>query len=90
LSANYRVNQFGFLALNELAAEANGTTGNYALQDQTCVRSSSVPAWVLPCWVSSPCRCVIVVVFSLRRAACRLALNWVQANIRQFGGDPSK
>jgi Carboxylesterase family len=35
LTANYRLGSFGFMALNELAKESGGTTGNYALQDQT-------------------------------------------------------
>jgi hypothetical protein len=31
-AANYRLSAFGFMALDELAAESGGTTGNYALQ----------------------------------------------------------
>jgi len=34
VAPNYRVGSFGFMALNELANEAGGTTGNYGLQDQ--------------------------------------------------------
>ena len=34
-SVNYRVGPFGFLALEELGHENNGTFGNAGLQDQT-------------------------------------------------------
>jgi len=52
---NYRLSGFGFMALPELAAEdADGTTGNYGVQDQ------------------------------------RAALQWVQRNIKNFGGNPSR
>ena len=52
---NYRLNDLGFMALDELKAEdPDQSTGNYALQDQ------------------------------------QAALNWTQANIRSFGGDPER
>ena len=35
-AANYRLSAFGFMALDELAAESGGTTGNYALQVGAC------------------------------------------------------
>ncbi len=35
-AANYRLAAFGFMALDELAAESGGTTGNYALQVGAC------------------------------------------------------
>ena len=54
VSFNYRLNAFGFLALQSLAdaSPSNKTSGNYGFMDQI------------------------------------LALKWVQANIRKFGGDP--
>eukprot|EP00927_Polykrikos_kofoidii_P086091 TRINITY_DN9545_c1_g1_i1.p1 TRINITY_DN9545_c1_g1~~TRINITY_DN9545_c1_g1_i1.p1 ORF type:complete len:609 (-),score=79.94 TRINITY_DN9545_c1_g1_i1:99-1925(-) len=54
VAMNYRLSGLGFFALPELAAEANGTTGNYGVQDQ------------------------------------RAALQWVQRNIKQFGGCPKQ
>lgn len=55
VGVNYRLGLLGFLAHDALAGEqADGTTGNYGLQDQ------------------------------------RLALRWVQANARHFGGDSDR
>ncbi|XP_064618101.1 para-nitrobenzyl esterase-like [Liolophura sinensis] len=55
VSMNYRLNAFGFMALNMLSREhERKTSGNYGFRDQI------------------------------------LALEWVKANIAQFGGDPSK
>eukprot|EP00927_Polykrikos_kofoidii_P046035 TRINITY_DN4021_c0_g1_i1.p1 TRINITY_DN4021_c0_g1~~TRINITY_DN4021_c0_g1_i1.p1 ORF type:complete len:638 (-),score=85.72 TRINITY_DN4021_c0_g1_i1:91-1923(-) len=54
VTMNYRMSGFGFFALPELAAESNGTTGNYGVQDQ------------------------------------RAAMQWVQRNIKHFGGDPAQ
>lgn len=51
---NYRLNLFGFLAVEQLADEQGGTCGNYGILDQL------------------------------------LALEWTQANIKAFGGDPSR
>ena len=53
VSLNYRLNIFGFLALEGLKKESkDGITGNYGFEDQ------------------------------------QLALQWVQKNIANFGGDP--
>jgi para-nitrobenzyl esterase len=53
VSFNYRLNVFGFLALEELtSADGFNSSGNYGLMDQI------------------------------------LALQWVQQNIRAFGGSP--
>ncbi|HME57790.1 MAG TPA: carboxylesterase family protein, partial [Terracidiphilus sp.] len=52
VTINYRLGVFGFLATSDLAKEANGAAGNYALLDMVA------------------------------------ALQWVKANIRNFGGDP--
>jgi para-nitrobenzyl esterase len=52
VTINYRVGVLGFLAASELAKEAGGVAGNYALMDMVA------------------------------------ALRWVNANIREFGGDP--
>jgi para-nitrobenzyl esterase len=54
VTLNYRLNIFGFLALNALSTEDDSypTSGNYGLEDQ------------------------------------HLALEWVQQNIANFGGDP--
>ena len=54
VTLNYRMGAFGFFAHPALAAESNGSAGNYAIMDQVA------------------------------------ALQWVQRNIAQFGGDPSK
>jgi len=55
VNVNYRLNAFGFLALEELRNESSsGTSGNYGVQDQ------------------------------------RFALQWVQENIANFGGDPNQ
>jgi para-nitrobenzyl esterase len=56
VNVNYRLNAFGFLALDELRNESGsgGSSGNYGVQDQ------------------------------------RFALQWVQRNIKQFGGDPTQ
>ena len=53
VTINYRLGVFGFLATSDLATEANGTAGNYALMDMVS------------------------------------ALQWVKANIGNFGGDPA-
>lgn len=53
VAVEYRVASLGFLAMDELL-KADGTTGNYGVQDQT------------------------------------MGLKWVQANIHNFGGDPSR
>jgi para-nitrobenzyl esterase len=55
VTLNYRLNIFGFLALNALTTEDEDhlTSGNYGLEDQ------------------------------------RLAMEWVQQNIANFGGDPN-
>jgi carboxylesterase type B len=54
VSFNYRLNAFGFLALEALtSADGFNSSGNYGLMDQI------------------------------------LALQWVQQNIRAFGGNPS-
>ena len=52
VSFNYRLNAFGFLALEELWHD--GVTGNYGLRDQV------------------------------------MALNWIQDNIINFGGNPDR
>jgi carboxylesterase type B len=54
VSLNYRLDAFGFLALDVLTKNSSEKTGNYGFMDQI------------------------------------LALRWVQNNIKQFGGDPSK
>lgn len=55
VSMNYRLNAFGFMALNMLSQEhETKTSGNYGFRDQI------------------------------------LALEWVKANIAEFGGDPNK
>lgn len=55
VSISYRVNTFGFLALDVLSRQSQTrTSGNYGFMDQI------------------------------------MALNWVKANIAQFGGDPAK
>ena len=54
VSVEYRAGALGFLALADLAKEADGHSGNYGILDQI------------------------------------FALQWVQRNIRNFGGDPSK
>ena len=41
LSCSYRLLTFGFMALDELYAEAN-TTGNYGVQDQTVCAADGV------------------------------------------------
>jgi para-nitrobenzyl esterase len=51
VTINYRLGVFGFLATSDLAKEAGGSAGNYALMDMVA------------------------------------ALQWVKANIGQFGGD---
>jgi carboxylesterase type B len=53
VTLNYRLSGLGFFALPELL-EADGTTGNYGVQDQ------------------------------------RAGMQWVQRNIRSFGGDPGQ
>jgi para-nitrobenzyl esterase len=52
VTINYRLGVFGFLVTEELAREANGTSGNYGLLDMVA------------------------------------ALQWVKANIKEFGGNP--
>ncbi|MFZ0745142.1 MAG: carboxylesterase/lipase family protein [Terracidiphilus sp.] len=53
VTINYRLGVFGFLVTDDLAKEANGSAGNYALMDMVS------------------------------------ALRWVNANIKNFGGDPN-
>lgn len=52
VTINYRLGVFGFLAIADLAKEANGSAGNYGLMDMVA------------------------------------GLEWVKANITEFGGDP--
>ena len=54
VEVGYRLNVFGFLAVEELSDEQNGASGNYGIMDQL------------------------------------LALSWVQSNIANFGGDPTR
>lgn len=54
VSFNYRLNAFGFMALETLRTTATNSSGNYGFMDQI------------------------------------LALQWVQKNIRLFGGDPNR
>ncbi|MGD0801275.1 MAG: carboxylesterase family protein [Terracidiphilus sp.] len=53
VTINYRLGVFGFLATADLAKEANGSAGNYGMEDMVA------------------------------------ALQWVKANIGNFGGDPN-
>ena len=63
VAVNYRLLTFGFMALEELAKEAGGTTGNYGVQDQT-VRApylfSSFVLLVLLLLLLRSCSCCVL------------------------------